>query len=135
MNRIQTEAHFDLDDTIMPWEKPNAVAYPAMVEALAKDTGIAVTELTEEVQRVNTFYGIMEHTPLVQSMSHFKDLPEDKQKRLIYIAYNAKNRALSGIDQPFPGIINLMQATRKHLQANRIHSDGPALLVQKRLQK
>ncbi|MBD3270719.1 hypothetical protein GF376_04285 [Candidatus Peregrinibacteria bacterium] len=128
-------AEIDIDDTLIPWETPHAKAYPAMAEALSKATKIDLDEIIRQIKVVNTEHGTIEYTPLVQSMEAFRNENKQRILELIDIAYQAKNSAVKGLNQPYQGIESLLKKLKNEMECVHARSDAPVYLANKRLKQ
>jgi phosphoglycolate phosphatase len=135
MQRDIIGALADIDDTLIPWEVPHSLAYPAMSRALSEKSGLPEEQLIAEIKEVNSRYGTIEYTALIQEMPSFRNATDKKQKELINLAIESRRQAVEGLTKPFEGVKILLQT----LQVNRLIqlalSDAPVNLAYLRLKK
>lgn len=99
MRKIE-QVILDADNTIWPWTKFAVVAYPAMAEEIARQTGKSIEEVEQGMQNYYTRTGTIESPWLVQDLQRqgfFDDLNWDQERidQLRDDAHNVfiKNRA------------------------------------------
>lgn len=135
MQRDIIGALADIDDTLIPWEVPHSLTYPAMSRALSEKSGLPEERLIAEIKEVNSRYGTIEYTALVQEMPSFQNVTGGKQQELIKVAIESRRQAVEGLTEPFEGVKILLQT----LQINRLVqialSDAPVNLAYLRLKK
>ena len=129
----EIEFLIDIDDTLIPWEKPNAIAFPNMSKAMAKYSGIDHDTIVKDIQHVNSLHGTIEYSALIQEMPCFKRFSEHRKDKLIDIAVNAKRSPLNKHKLPFKDITILLTAIKTNGLVMRTLSDAPAFLAHRRL--
>jgi len=128
-------ALIDIDDTLIPWEKPHAKAYPAMSYALSLESGIAERQIIESIRAVNTKHGTIEYTALVQEMPCFDEFSLKKKLGLIDVAQSSRYAAMEDLNLHSPEIDVLLDTLLfNHLALTAI-SDAPINLAYLRLKK
>lgn len=135
MTRKLIGAIADIDDTLIPWEKPHALAYPAMSLALSRASGLPNQQIIEAIREVNSRYGTIEYTALIQEMSCFNHLSANEKLTLIKVAIDSRKKAIEGLNSPFEGIPVLLQTLQTHHLVNIALSDAPKNLAYLRLKK
>lgn len=125
----------DIDDTLIPWEKPHAKAYPAMSSALSLESGIPEQEIIESIRAVNTIHKTIEYTALVQEMPCFTNLSDQEKLHLIDVAQTSRYAAMGELNQHSPEIDVLLDTLRFNKLALLAISDAPVNLAYLRLKK
>lgn len=125
----------DIDDSLIPWEKPHAKAYPAMSFALSEASGIAERNIIESIRAVNTEHGTIEYTALVQEMPCFASLSDEAKLQLIDIAQTSRYSAMGDLNVHSPEIDVLLDTWIYNKLALTAISDAPVNLAYLRLKR
>lgn len=125
----------DIDDTLIPWEVPHSLAYPAMSAALSQASGIPENQLISDIKTVNTKYGTIEYTALIQEMPSFQKLSPAQQKKLIEVAVTSRRTATKGLTAPFPDVDILLHTLNNNGLVEVALSDAPVNLAYLRLKR
>jgi phosphoglycolate phosphatase len=125
----------DIDDTLIPWEVPHSLAYPAMSLALSEKSGLPEEKIIAEIKAINSKYGTIEYSALIQEMPSFQHLSASKQKELINLAVKSRREAVNGLTEPFPGVPILLETLRTNRLIRVALSDAPVNLAYLRLKK
>ncbi|MCC7432444.1 hypothetical protein IT412_02870 [Candidatus Peregrinibacteria bacterium] len=135
MKRHLIGAIADIDDTLIPWEKPHSIAYPAMSLALSQASGLSLDLIIENIREVNSQHGTIEYTALIQEMPCFTNLSAEERSKLIKIAINSRREAMKGLNNPFEDIEVLLETILTKNLVNIALSDAPKNLAYLRLKK
>lgn len=125
----------DIDDTLIPWEVPHSQAYPAMSAALSQSSGVPEKQIIQDIKQVNTKYGTIEYTALIQEMPSFEHLPANQLKKLIAVAIKSRQTAVEGLTAPFPDIDILLHTLNYNGLVEIALSDAPVNLAYLRLKR
>ena len=125
----------DIDDTMIPWEVPHSRAYPAMSAALSRVSGLPEDQIISDIKQVNTKYGTIEYTALIQEMPSFQKLSPARQKKLVEVAIKSRRAAIEGLTTPFPDIDVLLHTLNYNGLIQVALSDAPVNLAYLRLKR
>lgn len=135
MERHLIGAIADIDDTLIPWETPHSIAYPAMSAAISQSSGLPLNTIIENIREVNSWHGTIEYTALIQEMPCFSNLSADKKMELIKVAINSRRQAMKGLNLPFEEIDIMLETFKTKNLVNIALSDAPKNLAYLRLKK
>jgi phosphoglycolate phosphatase-like HAD superfamily hydrolase len=141
MNKLENKDNvkriiWDADNTLWDWVGYAVHAYEAMADCISKETGIPEPEVAAAMKRFYTDAQTIENPWLIQGMHSkglFKNVKKFDLDDLIEKAQNIFNEQRRKYLKLYPGIKQLLSATKESGIQNDILTDAPSFQAARRI--